>query len=364
MIKAFTGITTESAFHKPYATAPQRKLEFLQNKDVFFSSQSYRAQVAHFLNSPPKQPLLLTFMTPEQNAFWDWLAPNKQREVLMAIPVEAEPIRQTAANSVEEEPEPALNAKASAQDGTALQSDAEIDYLADDILIGDDGLQPVGKSNPFAQNLAGAANPFGEVKMPPPVAETVTQAEKPKSHNIRILNMSGTMIEPQRFFQLEQAFKHAGLDRATPAWISQKGEDLQVISGNDPVKAGYQNHTKPFLGSLNRVFARMIAPFLGIKINGNTMTLPNGSQRALMPSYWTDAGGQRAQVYRAVGLADGTWMRLNDQPAEETVPFRDQKRLRQAIEDKVRSYEFLGKVRDIPAAWSFMPQQPPIVPQA
>lgn len=363
MIRPVSSVFVNPVFQKPHGTPPVYPLEFLQNKDVFFSEQSYRAQLAHFLSQKPNKPLMFSYVQQDQKTLWDRLLPVTQRDILLITPLldRTEEQAHPESSKTPEEPEPSSDST----DASALPTETEESHSAEEASDKSEPEQskPVATENPFASspdlvNVAHAllktGNPFAmekadSIRQPAAVSGKEPTQKPDEDVPVKIQLLSGQLVKPEFFFQLEQAFQQAEAKREVPHWVQQTANnEIQVLpAGKNPMQLGFQKFAHPWLGMFYRLIAKIAVPLLGLKVQENKLEFPNGVALSLDPESWRDTEGKPARLYETMRLPNGTWFQLTGQQMEETIAFNNQKQLRNAIETRIHQLEASGKIREL-----------------
>jgi hypothetical protein len=345
MITAVSHVRAVQQLPKSNGIKPDNRLEFLQHKDVFFSAQSYRAQVTHFLAQPPQAPLMFGFYRQDKESLWGKLFPATERNFLLASPVHpastpasipVEPTFHVTKSTPPKQETPVTLADTPPPEAaTPLVSFPQPGFHFTPPMI-----TALKRANPFAAATSnnGIRSSFTPFKTPadatpPPVA-------------IQIQELAGKLIAPQLFQPLELAFTRAGLKPESPTWVQHLPDTIAVIPQKNPQQAGFQQVGRPWLSMLLQQLAKWLAPVLGLKIKDQRLELPNGDSVGLDRSRWRDAHGRSANLYEAMKLPDGRWFKVYDVKDKQVIPFKEQKTLRQLLEGRIEKHEQEGRLRE------------------
>ncbi len=356
-------------FTQPKASQPSRSLEFLQHKDVFFSGDSVRAKVMSLFAQKAPQPLMFTFVNHDHAPIWDKVLPPSQRDVLLLKPQmdqarDPHGVSGASDDKPKEAQKQGFVSKPRVSKGTVSQTSnpfesALNEAMAPQRVVSPDALEKQPSAKKAKRFATPVSNPFsGKTRLYtsswPVFGRSLTSKNSaplkesaPRLTQVDLHHLTGQMIKPQFFHQLDMAYATAGWERATPRWVHQAGDVLRVLSQENPQQAGFVPMEHPLQGLAIRGFARFVAPILGLRVDQDALSLPNGARLSLHPRSWLDASGRRANLYQTVGLPNGTWLRLNQAPEVQTVPVHDAKRLASLVETKVQRLEQTGKSREL-----------------
>lgn len=330
MIRPILGIQTDPILAKPTKSSQLWRLQFLQHNDIFFSNQSYRAQLSRFLSQIPKKPIMFSF-APQAHELWERFAPANQRDIILIIP------RNTNQMGA---PKPKHH-KASAREGLS------------------NPLKPLTTFETIMQTALDDEEPASLKTQPMPNPnQHTTEDEKSTDILIHVHELAGQLVESHRFLQMEQAFQQGNLNRQTVAWVHQTKDGISVLPVKNPQQAGFQQVNHRWLSLLHRILAKTVAPLLGLELKGEALLFPNGACRPLAITSWKDSQGNTANLYQAVGLPNGTWLKITAVKSEDCVPFSAPKILRKVIEAKMTKLEQTGKLRELPLIPASPPQTP------
>lgn len=212
--------------------------------------------------------------------------------------------------------------------------------------------------------------------VPPPVPIMDAEDPFPELH-VTLEVVSGRPLPPARIPGLITIYRELNMPFDRSLWLLETPDGalfpLRSPGKSKPVthpmEAGYRQVSLPApLAAALQGIGRLAATLPGIRIQGETLILPNGARRSLTPMRWQDMDGKPANIYRVKRLPDHRWLRIDDIKPGADYPFEDKKALKTAIEQEVSVLEATGLARvasppamppaDPPPATT----KPPIVP--
>lgn len=200
------------------------------------------------------------------------------------------------------------------------------------------------RRNPFASPPKALAQPVPTEPIPP---ESLIESEP---QEVVIQELVGQPIHAQHYHSLEHAFKRAGKDCQTPAWVCQTDTGFTVLTASNPQQAGFQQTRHPWQTWLCHSLARLGAPFFGIRVTGQSVNLPNGVSVSLPITSWKGADGKTIRLYQALKLPNGTWLRIKDASSEKRFFESDSKRIMDTVASRAEQLEQSGCTRVLPQA--------------
>ncbi len=345
------GVGTAPSLFKPQPGQPGQRLEFLQKKDVFFSSQSYRAQLANFLNQKPDKPLMFSFARYDYAPLWDAILPAKAQNVILLTPFSTE----ITEASLFKKPFNALQKHPERKQYSSRSFTQRIPFKNIDATLTQEGFGETQFNTNTEESIKSpqSKNPFG-----PGNSIFKVQPQKQIETHIQIQEFSGHFVQPQFFLQLDQAFRQAHIKPNTPTWVHQTSDQIHLLPHQNPLQSGFYQVSHPILGMILKNVAKMAAPLLGLNVHETGLELPNGRQIPFIPQAWKDSNGKTANLYQVIGLPNGTWLKLLAPNTEITLPLAESKPLQKIVEQKIQHLEQAGKTRELPPELSLLPMPP------
>ncbi len=326
---------------------PPKRLETLQRSDVYFSSQSYRAQIAQYYQQASPRPLMFAAVHPGAGTVWDRIAPPMHDVLIISS-------ARTKAQQKVSSDRKKLSALRRMGHGASLgpitiHNTVAVERSPRKLHVQSTGARldqktPLGAippGNPFASKPAYTLQ--ATMKKP--------KIASPRAAGYKVHQSQGVLLPATWNTLLEKAFDAAQVRRDRPAWV-QLGEGQVVVlkspvSGqpvHSPQEAGFQQVSHPWKTLAVKGAVALLNPLLRLSVEGDRLNLPNGGQLHLNQTSWRDASGKRVEIQQVLKLPDGQWMKTDRMQTSGPLGRNE---LWRRVKSHFEKWEQRGFVRDL-----------------
>jgi hypothetical protein len=282
------------------------RLTFLQHKDVFFASQSLRAQVTRFLHQPKQVPHMVCYHHESMETLLDHVLPNQTLGFLV--------LRSAGETGIGKNiPKPRFSSAAEILHNIAPPETDEIKATQEQAGEIRRELPP----HPHLASQRGAKqNPF---------VAPLSQRTKRLGVPVEISTFSGIVL-PAMASALQAAFAQAPQrDPYHASWVVRdEAGTLMVLPKAHPAQCGYVRVHQPWMSWGMKALSQLLTLFPGFSTEDNRwLVLPNQRKMALERYTWRNPQGHAVDVFQVIALpVNGQavqWCRLDAEPQTEVL---------------------------------------------
>lgn len=388
---------------KPFgsAPAPVSGLSNIPLQDVFFSDQSFRAQLFRYLGSLQGTPWMFAYQRSQRKTFWDLMIKPNQA-VLVITPINDEdkqsddnPRQQDAEDRGQENNNPS-----SEQQDHQTES-VLIDTMLEEIeTIESAVITPINKSttgatfissnqitesfkadlgvpqfllneastdwmlsddtpnNPFAIILEDAQGALAseinlEAKDNTPIEEVIqvaaekisTESDKPLKQ-LKLQQLFGQYLESDLYLQLTEAYEKIQAVPDKCLWVKHTEDKLHVLGPESPTKYGYKRVDFMWLSNIINTLSPMASKYLNCQTGKDFLTFPNGGMLPTQIYGWQDRDEKVASLFQVKRLPNGKWLKVTAFEHEVEINLKDTEGIKKTLDRWNQSLEQMGWLRE------------------
>lgn len=340
---------------KAFGTFPGLNLgHFDQNalQDVFFSDQSFRAQMFRYFKALPETPWMVSYSRTSAPSLWDHLAPPG-RVALVVTPLldenentEEEKIEGDAENEHQQQENEREKERERAE-SEQEDSHEEVRPVESQALIASETLQ-----NPFEAiaRMSGMSLEVGGIATTDKIMtnEMITSpdAEIKSPNKVLLQHIYGHYLESHHYFQLGEAYEKLKEMPDQTLWVHLGEDKMDILGQEPPENYGFKRVYNDTLANVTNFIAPLAHQYFDWYHDKDFLYLPNGGMVPLRPHGWQDKQANRAALFQVKRLPNGTWFKVASIRNQATMSMRDLAEVKKTLENWNGRIEQQGWLRE------------------
>ena len=329
-----------NATQKPFATPPipgallptasslfSPLVEQITKQDVFFSDQSFRAQLHRYLHNLPTTPWMFSYTRQTTPSLLDvFFTPNKS--VLLITPV-CDDDQESGGQDQSSEHDDTSEEDASEESAeTHIQDLLESESLS---FLGDDDDIKTVTSSTSVETLVSDPSDSG--------------AEKPT--RLVLQQLFGYYLDAQHYAQLTEAYEKAKDYPEQCLWVRHYQDSIDVLGPQPPYQHGLHQVKRYAVQATMEWVSPFACRYLECYEEDEFLFLPNGGMLPLRPLAWVDGEDRFAKVFRVKRMPNGMWFKVEAVRRQADIKMSDVPHIKRTMEEWNQSLEGIGWLRDV-----------------
>jgi hypothetical protein len=336
---------------KPFGTAPVSQVglatppglfaplaEQVSRQDVFFSDQSFRAQLHRYLNVMPSSPWMFAYARQATSSWLDTIFTPRQ-SVLLITPVSEEDSGENSQGNASQDDAQgdSSEGQGDATDSSRLNTELvdSIDVLdAMDVLDDSDSLDRSSRDSATAEAREQTVL----------VTETVADSNG-KPTRMVVQQLFGHYLDAQHYAQLTEAYEKTKDYPDQCLWVRHFQDHLEILGPQPPYQHGLHQVKRETLQAVMDWVTPFACRYLECYEDDMQLFLPNGGMLPLRPLAWVDGEDRMADVFRVKRMPNGMWFKVESVRRQTAIPIQDVAQIKRTMEEWNQTLEDVGWLR-------------------